>query len=474
MARGEPRAEDGEKDVLLLLETSLSSPHLVLGASGDGGSGEMKCGVWAVFLAGALAIWLDHGLDCEAHRQAPKVGARPGRKEDKPPGAEPGHVPVAKAPGTNRQLSRDALTEQRYYLLQLFRQYGENGKLSSDGLRRLLTNLGLGELQVVEIEHEDLGHDHVSHLDALDLQENGHVHSHTAINHLSMLMKDGKASSVGPHQPDFPNAMPTAASTFRSPKQTGGRTTPTLGRRNEPESQQAGGQDGERRQRRSTAQHHMGLSRALHHVPKSRRAAIATAEDKPLNHSQPNHLHENCLNVTQLLVNFGMSNTDEITPRQFTYICPALLYQIDSRVCIQHLDLLEIPQQDTVSKSVWACGFVAITVISLTSLMAVAIIPFLSCSFSNILLTFLVALAIGTLSADALLHLLPHAQGGQEHRHKNPEDAAATDTIWKGLSALGGIYLLFLIESILALFRALSGGKVSAETTGCQCHAPRT
>ncbi|XP_078390804.1 zinc transporter ZIP10-like [Cetorhinus maximus] len=416
----------------------------------------MKCGIWTVFLTGCLAVWMDHGYYCEVHGQAPRAGAGPDHKQDELPEAESDADPISRAPGKNRFLSRDALTEQRYYLLQLFRHYGENGKLSFDGLHKLLMNLGLGELQVVEIEHEELGHDHVSHLDVLDLQENKHVHSHTTMDHISMLTKDGEATSLVPHQPDFPNARTTMASSLRSPKYTGGKTTPsTSGRRDVPRDWQAGGQGGERLQRRSAAKHH-------EESPKGQDLAkphSTAAEDKILNHSQYNHLHENCLNVTQLLVNFGMSNMHEITPKQFTYICPALLYQIDSRVCIQHLDWLEVLQEDVISKSVWAYGFVAITLISLTSLMAVAIIPLLSHSFSKVLLTFLVALAIGTLSADALLHLIPHSQSNQDHRHKSPENAAAKDSIWKGLTVLGGIYLLFLIENLLGLFRNYRGGK---------------
>ncbi|XP_059499569.1 zinc transporter ZIP10-like [Stegostoma tigrinum] len=170
-----------------------------------------------------------------------------------------------------------------------------------------------------------------------------------------------------------------------------------------------------------------------------------------------NHLHENCLNVTQLLVNFGLSDTRGITPKQFTYICPALLYQIDSRLCIQHHDSLQAQPREITQMSVWLSGFIAITLISLTSLLAVAIIPLLSRSFSKILLRFLVTLAIGTLSADALLHLIPHSR--QLQRQEEHSEAAEKDSIWKGLSVLGGIYLLFLIETLLGLFRNCRVGK---------------
>ncbi|XP_010794075.1 zinc transporter ZIP10-like [Notothenia coriiceps] len=60
---------------------------------------------------------------------------------------------------------------------------------------------------------------------------------------------------------------------------------------------------------------------------------------------------------------------------------------------------------------VWLWGFVSITIISLLSLLGVVLVPILKQSCFKFLLTFLVALAVGTLSGDALLHLLPHSPG---------------------------------------------------------------
>ena len=48
------------------------------------------------------------------------------------------------------------------------------------------------------------------------------------------------------------------------------------------------------------------------------------------------------------------------------------------------------------------------TLISLCGLLGVAIVPLMRRMFYNHLLQFLVALAVGTLTGDALLHLLPH------------------------------------------------------------------
>ncbi|XP_032871393.1 zinc transporter ZIP10-like [Amblyraja radiata] len=333
----------------------------------------------------------------------------------------------------NDTLVQSAMREQRYYLLRLFGHYGDNGKLTFEGLHRLLVNLGLGAVQVVEIEHEDLGHAHVSHLDVLDLQEKGHVHSHVLDDHHA----DQPTSKVEANSATNPSTLSHRLEQRAKTK----RGLPALGRDDDLWNRRPSGSKVGRLARQSVDE---------------TKSTLTLAKDITFNHSKFNHWHGNCLNVSQLLVNFGLSSVDEITMQQFAYICPALLHQIDSRVCIYHHDWLKKQQTNDHSTSVWLCGFAAITAISLTSLMAVAVIPFLGPSVSESLLNFLVALAVGTLAADALLHLMPHAQ---DHTHKTPESSTGhsllegKDAIWKGLTVLGGIYLLFLIENLIGLSR---------------------
>ncbi|XP_021373037.1 zinc transporter ZIP10-like [Mizuhopecten yessoensis] len=57
---------------------------------------------------------------------------------------------------------------------------------------------------------------------------------------------------------------------------------------------------------------------------------------------------------------------------------------------------------------VWGYSTIAVVVISLVGLLGVAIVPIMQKVFYNHLLLFLVALAVGALAGDALLHLLPH------------------------------------------------------------------
>ena len=60
--------------------------------------------------------------------------------------------------------------------------------------------------------------------------------------------------------------------------------------------------------------------------------------------------------------------------------------------------------------AVWGYAFLAVTVISLVGLLGVAVVPVMQKVFYNHLLQFLVALAVGSLVGDALLHLLPHVR----------------------------------------------------------------
>ena len=58
--------------------------------------------------------------------------------------------------------------------------------------------------------------------------------------------------------------------------------------------------------------------------------------------------------------------------------------------------------------TVWGCASAAVIVISLAGLIGVAAVPLMKQVFYSHILHFLVALAVGSLTGDAALHLLPH------------------------------------------------------------------
>ncbi|XP_074785868.1 zinc transporter ZIP5 [Athene noctua] len=308
-------------------------------------------------------------------------------------------------------LPEDAAQEHGYYLQQLFGQYGANGTLPFEGLARLLGSLGLGRVRVVQIQHEELGHGHVAHLDLLEVQEEKHRHRHPLREHGG--------------DPPPPSATAPTPTPSPPPSRTNIWTKPVPA--DPPAAAVTPGS-------RGGAPPPPGLS--------------LLGRVLGLEHSSADHPHDDCLNVTQLLVNFGLASVSRLTPEQFTLLCPALLYQIDTRVCIQHSDEVTLPPPGGALWPALGWGLLAVACVSLPSALAVGLVPRLSRRFFRSLLAFLVALAVGTLCGDALLHLWPHAQGG--HQETPAEPGAA---VLQGLAVLGGIYLLFLAELLLGTLR---------------------
>ncbi|KAM9709303.1 zinc transporter ZIP10 isoform 2-T4 [Menidia menidia] len=449
--------------------------------------------------------------------------------------------------------------EQLFYIQQLFSRYGQKDRLDFHGFQNLLVSLGLGEVKVVGVDHEDLGHDHVAHLELLDVMEglhshsssnddqsHGHHHKHDHTHHKAGSHhphteraptpcsqttavptkhdhshnhghnhdhSDVEDSDTDDHDPDHDhdaehkheqvhkqshhkdlsthqhndhghkhhvqehtNATPINPEQPPSAHRESSRAphlspAPTESHTKRP--RKLARVRGQRGRNKTTSSHTAapddhGHSHDHHHHKhdhshKEKREALAdsgTAGFQVLSvHAGGlSHQHEQCLNLTQLLTYYGLNPEALISPGQFTYLCPALLYQIDSRVCIRHqMDVTQDAMGAVSSVWVWISGFVSITIISLLSLLGVVLVPILKQSCFKFLLTFLIALAVGTLSGDALLHLLPHSQEQHDHSHHasshDTDLVTAFDGVWKGLMALAGIYLLFIIEHCIGMFK---------------------
>ncbi|XP_073443953.1 zinc transporter ZIP6 isoform X2 [Dendrobates tinctorius] len=156
----------------------------------------------------------------------------------------------------------------------------------------------------------------------------------------------------------------------------------------------------------------------------------------------------------------GMDMHTLLGAHEFRFICPAIINQIDRVSC---LPAAESSQKVVYSnKEAWIGGFIAVTIISVLSLLGIILVPLMNKVFFKFLLSFLVALAVGTLSGDAFLHLLPHSQSGHYHSHgglvnKTHEDETQAnshlDATLKGLTALGGLYFMFLVEHLITLIK---------------------
>ncbi|XP_075686082.1 zinc transporter ZIP10 [Rhinoderma darwinii] len=455
---------------------------------------------------------------------------------------------------TSKSSLPDAEHEQKYYIEKLFHRYGKNGRLPYYGLERLLSSLGLGEVKVVEIDHEDIGHNPVSHLDVLDVQERKHLHIHDHIESHPHANETNETKTASSKEFNKCNEKKTSVpvkhktthknhlhhhvhnGTYHSHNNSHhnhsaavshvsleGQTNEQLTGTNKTQEQAEKKPRKQKKRRKGTKdseatvetqfdfeqiqdEHKRGYkpddSFAASLVPGNgdddnheseehrqgpediqRNTRKREAPNYQTNlkihagfqksHSQHDdkvHEHEECLNVTQLLNYYGLNINSPISPDQFAYLCPALLYQIDRRFCIKHsFEEAKTLEESKGTASAWICGLISITVISLLSLLGVILIPFINQGCFKFLLNFFVALAVGTLSGDALLHLLPHSQGGHDHSSNKPghghdhgvdldqatskEFLVEYDSVMKGLVALGGIYLLFIVEHCLRMFK---------------------
>ncbi|CAH0389068.1 unnamed protein product [Bemisia tabaci] len=175
-----------------------------------------------------------------------------------------------------------------------------------------------------------------------------------------------------------------------------------------------------------------------------------------------NPLAGQCLSPPEMLITFGLAPDHEvsISPSVFLEkLCPTIIYELDLRTC-QHetsptaLQSASAPRASPLEGSgsklipslVWLYSTISIISISVVGLLSVAVVPLLQRTYFSHIINFLVALAVGTLTGDALLHLLPHAL-------MSPHRCDATDTshtlpVLRATTTFLVLFLFFLLETI--------------------------
>ena len=104
-----------------------------------------------------------------------------------------------------------------------------------------------------------------------------------------------------------------------------------------------------------------------------------------------------------------------------------------------------LPKPRPSSPEVWGYGLLMVTLISLTSIVGVAVMPLMSRSFYSRLLTSLIGLAVGSLAGSAVFHLIPSAfRLADFYPHHS--------YLYTSLSVFGGMYGFFVIERFLKMF----------------------
>lgn len=156
-----------------------------------------------------------------------------------------------------------------------------------------------------------------------------------------------------------------------------------------------------------------------------------------------------------------LKNQTKIDNHTFKIICPAILYSLVAENCADEPILntnFSAPLENHIS--VWFYSTLAVLIISGCGILGLAVIPIMQNKFYQPLLQFLVALAVGTLAGDALLHLLPHAMLNEvshthteshSHDHDDLITSNHDDNMWKGFVAMMGLIFFFFMERLITL-----------------------
>lgn len=126
-------------------------------------------------------------------------------------------------------------------------------------------------------------------------------------------------------------------------------------------------------------------------------------------------------------------------------VCPQILYHIDNPECCSNNKTTGESHKGSTKPSsgeVWGFGILFVTLISLSSLVGVSVLPLMGKDFYKHLLTGMIGLAVGSLTGSAVFHLIPQAfklnETDKEHTYLNIS-----------LVICGGVWMFFMVERIL-------------------------
>jgi zinc transporter 14 len=149
-----------------------------------------------------------------------------------------------------------------------------------------------------------------------------------------------------------------------------------------------------------------------------------------------------CLVAKQCVKYFDQEMLPQISLHVFRTICGELSVN-SSDVILRESS----PTTKPSSGEVWGYGLLMVTLISLTSVVGVGVLPLMSKSFYSNLLTSLIGLAVGSLAGSAVFHLIPSAfRLAELELYPHHSYLNISLTIWAGL------YLFFIIERFLKIF----------------------
>ncbi|XP_060072170.1 zinc transporter ZIP4-like [Ylistrum balloti] len=132
---------------------------------------------------------------------------------------------------------------------------------------------------------------------------------------------------------------------------------------------------------------------------------------------------------------------EDITMNAFLDMCPVILHQLVSGACLNESSVQQQQQPTTTEK--YGLGTLCVFIISLCSFAGAV---FVKCAHNinrMYVMAGLIALSVGCLLGDAIIHLLPHVL---EEGHHSGHSESHGDSLYKMCGALASVYCFFLLE----------------------------
>ncbi|XP_078481623.1 metal cation symporter ZIP8 [Ciona intestinalis] len=167
------------------------------------------------------------------------------------------------------------------------------------------------------------------------------------------------------------------------------------------------------------------------------------------------HEHEKrCYTSDQLKNIYGY--TTNMTRSEMLSVSPSLLQQVASASCLVNAtDNTTTPaatNSNYTQAQKFGYGTAAVVVISMLAFVGILTFPTLNSPVFKMITQFFVALGVGTLSGDAILHIIPEVLG--IHAHTPGADHTDDYTyLYKLVVVISGLYLLYLFENIIKVVR---------------------
>ncbi|XP_060730097.1 zinc transporter ZIP12-like [Tachysurus vachellii] len=164
-----------------------------------------------------------------------------------------------------------------------------------------------------------------------------------------------------------------------------------------------------------------------------------------------------CFSASQLLDIFVLDPFSPVSRDHFTNICPAIIQQLLGKACNPTKSIAKKSTPSGIEK--YGYSSAAVLLITVSSMLGICLIFFSSCQkIYSLILQLFVGLAVGTLSGDALLHLIPEILGlhdGSQNGDSNLMEQK--EYLWKIMGIIAGIYGFFLIERIFSFVMSSHG-----------------